>query len=186
MLEKFMRILIVEDDRSLATGLTSILQKEGWGVSVALDGAGALRAVASESFDLLILDIGLPEIDGFDVIRRMRDKGESVPILVLSARDEPKDRVRGLDLGADDYLAKPFATSELAARVRALIRRSQGRTGQKLIHGPLTIDAEAVRGFLGGQPLTLRPREWAVLRVLLDRTGKIVSKEAILEAIAGW
>src|SRR6266852_955847 len=126
-----MRILIVEDDPSLASGLARILEAEGYAVDVA--GRG-------ERFDLVILDIGLPGMDGFEVLRRLRGAEHRVPVLVLTARDTVSDRVHGLDLGADDYMAKPFAMPELAARVRALIRRSQAQTGPKILHGPLTLD----------------------------------------------
>src|SRR6266480_681976 len=148
-----MRILIVEDDPSLASGLTRILEAEGYAVDVAGRGEEAVGAARGERFDLVILDIGLPGMDGFEVLRRLRGAEHRVPVLVLTARDTVSDRVHGLDLGADDYMAKPFAMPELAARVRALIRRSQAQTGPKILHGPLTLDTVARRAYLAGEPL---------------------------------
>jgi two-component system OmpR family response regulator len=180
------RILIVEDDTSLAAGLAQILQREGHAVDVVRTGEQAVLAPALEQFSLVILDIGLPGIDGFEVLRRMRSQGHQMPVLVLTARDQLEDRVHGLDLGADDYLAKPFAMPEFVARVRALLRRSRARVGPKVLHGPLTLDTSARRAFLGGQPLELAAREWAVLEVLLARVERIVSKESIIQAVASW
>ena len=181
-----MRILIVEDDASLAAGIARMLQGEGHAVDAINSGEHALLAVAHEAFDLVILDIGLPGLDGFEVLRRLRAQGGAVPVLILTARDAVDDRVHGLDLGADDYMAKPFAMPELAARVRALVRRSQAQTGPKIVHGPLVLDTIARRAQLNGVPLDLAAREWAVLEVLLARVEKIVSKESIIQAVASW
>ena len=139
------RILIVEDDAALASGIAHILEREGHAVDVMATGEHAVLGARQERFDLVILDIGLPGIDGFEVLRRMRASQDRVPVLVLTARDALDDRVRGLDLGADDYMAKPFAMPELAARVRALVRRSQAQTGPKIVHGPLVLDTLARR-----------------------------------------
>jgi two-component system OmpR family response regulator len=153
-------------------------------------GEEAVAAALHEKFDLVILDIGLPQMDGFEVLRRLRssasDKTGPTPVLVLTARDAVEDRVRGLDLGADDYMVKPFAMPELTARVRALLRRSQAHGGPRITHGPLTLDTVARRAFLRNDPLELAAREWAVLEVLLAKVEKIVSKEAIIQAVAGW
>ena len=181
-----MRILIVEDDPSLATGLARILQGEGFAVDVSSEGEEAVRAASAENFDLMILDLGLPTIDGFTVLRTVRGKGNKLPVLVLTARDNVTDRVEGLNLGADDYMAKPFAMPELTARVRALLRRSQAQASPKITHGPLSLDTVARRAYLNGEPLELAGREWAVLEVLLGKVEKIVSKESIIESIAGW
>ena len=140
-----MRILIVEDDVSLAAGIARILEAEGYAVDQMKSGEHATMATRHESFDLVILDVGLPGIDGFEVLRRLRTEGHAMPVLILTARDALDDRVRGLDLGADDYMAKPFAMPELAARVRALIRRGQARSGPKVVHGPLELDTSARR-----------------------------------------
>lgn len=179
------RLMIVEDDAMLASGLARALQNEGYEVTVADTGEAALDALGSTRFDLLVLDIGLPGIDGFEVLRRMRSAGQSLPVLVLTARDAVDDRVRGLDLGADDYMPKPFALPELAARVRALGRRGRTQAGPKIVHGPLVLDTTARRAYLNNEPLDMAAREWSVLEVLLGRVEKIVSKESIIEAVAG-
>jgi two-component system OmpR family response regulator len=183
-----MRLLIVEDDAPLASGLQRILEAEGHAVDVTARGEEAVLAAAQEKFDLVILDIGLPQMDGFEVLRRLRagSGGGPMPVLVLTARDAVDDRVRGLDLGADDYMVKPFAMPELTARVRALLRRSQAHGGPRIAHGPLQLDTVARRAFLRNEPLELAAREWAVLEVLLARVEKIVSKEAIIQAVASW
>ncbi len=185
-----MRLLIVEDDAPLASGLRRVLEGEGHAVDVTSRGEEAVLAASQERFDLVILDIGLPQMDGFEVLRRLRaaasDRGGPAPVLVLTARDAVEDRVHGLDLGADDYMVKPFAAPELAARVRALLRRSQSQGGPRIVHGPLMLDSVARRAFLRGEPLELAAREWAVLEVLLAKVEKIISKEAIIQAVAGW
>jgi two-component system OmpR family response regulator len=180
------RILIVEDDAILASGIARILEGEGHATDVVANGEQAVLGSRQERFDVMILDVGLPGIDGFEVLRRLRANGQKIPVLVLTARDALDDRIRGLDLGADDYMAKPFAMPELAARVRALVRRSQAQTGPKIVHGPLVLDTLARRAMLGGEPLDLAAREWAVLEVLLARIEKIVSKESIIQAVASW
>ena len=185
-----MRLLIVEDDAPLAAGLQRILEAEGHAVDVTARGEEAVLAASQEKFDLVILDIGLPQMDGYEVLRRLRtaasERSGAAPVLVLTARDAIDDRVRGLDLGADDYMVKPFAMPELTARVRALLRRSQAHGGPRIVHGPLTLDTVARRAYLRGEPLELAAREWAVLEVLLGKVEKIVSKEAIIQAVAGW
>lgn len=181
-----MRILIVEDDAALASGLLRILAAEGYAVDVMPKGEQAVLAAQQENFDLVILDVGLPGMDGFEVLRRLRAAGHGLPVLLLTGRDALDDRVHGLDLGADDYMAKPFAMPELAARVRALMRRARAQTGPQVVHGPLTVDTVARRAYLDGEPLQLAAREWAVLEVLLARVEKIVSKEAIIQAVANW
>ena len=186
MMDTDMRILIVEDDSALGSGLVRILQAEGYAVDLMPRGEQAVLAAERERFDLVILDVGLPGIDGFEVLRRLREGAQRMPVLVLTARDTVDDRVHGLDLGADDYMAKPFAMPELAARVRALIRRSQAQTGPRVVHGPLALDTVARRAFLRGAPLDLAAREWAVLEVLLARVERIVSKESIIQAVASW
>src|SRR5260221_10237826 len=181
-----MRLLIVEDDAPLASGLRRMLEGEGYAVDVTSRGEEAMLAAAQERFDLVILDIGLPQMDGFEVLRRLRAAERPMPVLVLTARDAVDDGVRGLDLGADDYMVKPFAAPELTARVRALLRRSQAHGGPRIVHGPLVLDTVARRAFLREAPLELAAREWAVLEVLLAKVEKIVSKEAIIQAVAGW
>jgi DNA-binding response OmpR family regulator len=180
-----MRILIAEDDLALAQGLARVLEGEGFAVAVCGRGDEALRLARSEHFDLLILDLGLPAVDGLEILRSLRDSGRRLQVLVLTGRDATDARVRALDSGADDYLTKPFATAELVARVRALARRRPAPNGSKLVHGPLTVDTAARRAYLGGEPLELTGREWAVLGVLLAKADKVVSKESVALAITG-
>jgi two-component system OmpR family response regulator len=180
------QILVVEDDRSVAAGLDAGLARQGCAVHHSPSGEAALARVAAGAFDLVVLDIGLPGIDGFEVLRRLRLQGHAMPVLVLTARDAVGDRVHGLDLGADDYLAKPFAVVELSARVRALLRRRQSVEGLRTTHGPLQIDGAGQRAYLRGVPLELAAREWAVLQILLAKVEKVVSKESIIRAITSW
>jgi len=142
--------------------------------------------VRQDPYDLLILDVGLAGIDGFEALRRVRGQGSDLPVLMLTARDAIEDRVRGLESGADDYLVKPFALSELVARSRALVRRNQARGGTTLSLGTLRMDLEARRAFIGDQELSLAGREWSILQFMLSRTGKIVAKEQIIAAISNW
>ena len=181
-----LRLLIVEDDGSLAAGLARALGLEGYAVEHLDTGETALARIAETGFDIVVLDIGLPGIDGFEVLRRLRLAGHAMPVLVLTARDAVGDRVRGLDLGADDYMTKPFALPELAARVRALIRRGQADAGPRTTHGPLELDRAGRRAFLQGAPLELAAREWAVLQILLEKVEKVVSKESFIESLTNW
>jgi two-component system OmpR family response regulator len=181
-----MRILIVEDDKSLASGIASALRGDGHAADSMDRGELALAAIEQERFDLVILDVGLPGIDGFEVLRRLRAGGHAMPALMLTARDAVDDRVRGLELGADDYLLKPFALPELSARIRALLRRGQAVASPRLAHGPLVLDQASRRAFLNDEPIELAAREWAVLEVLMARVERVVSKDAIIQAVAGW
>ena len=179
-------LLIVEDDGSLAAGLARALGLEGYKVEHLDTGEKALSRMIDAAFDLLVLDIGLPGIDGFEVLRRLRLAGHAMPVLVLTARDAVGDRVHGLDLGADDYMTKPFALPELTARVRALIRRGQAGSGPRSVHGPLELDRAGRRAFLEGAPLELAAREWAVLQILLEKVEKVVSKDSFIESLTNW
>ena len=181
-----MRILIVEDDPVLADGLTRSLRANDYAVDHAPDGMQADHVLATQSYDLVILDLGLPRIEGYEVLRRMRRRGSRVPVLVLTARDALEDRVCGLDLGADDYLTKPFDLPELEARVRALIRRGQAGGSSVLTHGPLALDTAGRRATLRGAPLELSARELGVLEVLLMRSGRVVGKEQLAAQLYGW
>jgi two-component system OmpR family response regulator len=181
-----MRVLIVEDDKALADGLMRTLRQSGYAVDHAETGELALRACAEEHYDLVVLDLSLPKMDGFDVLRQLRRGGRAGSILILTAHDAEADRVRGLDLGADDYVTKPFSVPELEARVRALIRRSQAVKSPLLRIGGLTVDSVARRASIGTEPLDLTPREWAVLEYLLMRVGQVVSKEHMLQAMCSW
>ena len=150
------------------------------------DGQQASHALETGSFDAVVLDLSLPRLPGLELLAALRRAGDDTPVLVLTARDTTGDKIRGLDLGADDYMVKPFAMPELTARVRALLRRSQAHVGPRITHGPLTLDTVARRAFLRNEPLELAAREWAVLEVLLAKVEKIVSKEAIIQAVSGW
>lgn len=180
-----MRILVAEDDPLLAEGIRSALEQMGYRPVVASTGTDAHRLVESESFDLALLDIGLPEIDGLEVLRRLRQVNRDLHVILLTARDTVDDRIRGLDLGADDYLVKPVALGELAARIRALARRLRIEGASRLVHGPLVMDTDARRAWLDGRPFDLTVREWRLLEYLLRRPERVISKEQILEAVAG-
>ena len=181
-----MRILIVEDDPVLADGLTRSLRESDYAVDCVNDGGEADHVLAAQSYDLVILDLGLPRLDGFEVLRRLRRRGARVPVLVLTARDALDERVKGLDLGADDYLTKPFDLPELEARLRALIRRGQSGGGSVLSHGALTLDTAGRRATLNGEPLYLSARELGVLEALMLRSGPVVNKEQLAGQLYGW
>lgn len=181
-----MRILIAEDDPVLADGLMRSLRHADYAVDCVSAGDQAEHVLLAQSYDLVILDLGLPRLDGFEVLRRLRHRGSKVPVLVLTARDALDDRVKGLDLGADDYLTKPFDLPELEARVRALIRRGQSGGGSTLVHGALKLDTAGRRATLNGAPLDLSARELGVLEVLLHRSGRVVNKEQLAEQLYGW
>lgn len=181
-----MRVLIVEDDPVIADGLTRSLRQADYAVDCVGAGDQADHVLLAHNYDLVILDLGLPKLDGFEVLRRLRHRGAKVPVLVLTARDTLDERVRGLDLGADDYLTKPFDLPELEARVRALIRRGQSGGGSLLSHGALTLDTAGRRALLNDVPLELSARELGVLEVLMLRTGRVVNKEQLAEQLYGW
>jgi two-component system OmpR family response regulator len=181
-----MRILIAEDDAVLADGLSRSLRAGGYAVDVVESGQEADSALAAQPFDLLILDIGLPGLSGLDVLKRLRARNSTVPVLILTAADSVEQRVKGLDLGADDYMAKPFALSELEARVRALTRRAAGGAQTLLKHGPLTFDQVGHVAYLNDQMLELSARELSLLEILLQRTGRLVSKEQLVDHLCSW
>ncbi len=180
------RILLVEDDPALASSVSRALQSQGYAVDCTNRGEPVAHSLQRDPYDLLVLDVGLPGIDGFEVLRRVRAQGTQVPALILTARDAVDDRVRGLDMGADDYMTKPFALPELLARIRALSRRKQIQADTKLTHGPLTLDTSARRAWLSGKALELSAREWAVLEFLMRRLEQVVSKDQIIQAVVGW
>ena len=180
------RILLVEDDPSLARGLAASLKAAGHTVDVAADGETALLAALDEPFGLITLDLGLPDISGIEVLRRLRREGIRTPILILTARDAIEDRVEGLDLGADDYLLTPFEPSELEARIRALLRRSQGEASSVITVGALVVDKARATASVSGRDLDLRRREWAMLDRLIAHIGKVVSKERLASEIFGY
>lgn len=181
-----MRILIAEDDAILADGLTHSLREGGYAVDRVSTGIEADAALTTGEFDLLILDLGLPKMGGLEVLRRLRSRGSRVPVLILTGFDGVSDRVRGLDMGADDYLAKPFALAELGARVRALTRRGHFAAGTTLRHGDLSYDRVGKVAELSGQILDLSARELALLEIFLQRPGRMVSKEGIVDLLCEW
>ncbi len=181
-----MRILLVEDHCELVASMASALKGSGWAVDVLHDGLAADQALASEDYALAIIDVGLPRLDGFQVLARRRNRGKSLPVLMLTARGEVSDRVRGLNLGADDYLAKPFDLTEMEARVKALLRRSRLDGEQQRHCGALTYDLNK-RGFtLNDIALSLTAREHAVLEALITRPGRVMSKEQLAAQVFGF
>ncbi len=176
------RLLLVEDDAGIAAGLATGLRRDGTQVDVADCGREALRLARSATYDACILDLGLPDCDGVDVLREMRAAAIGFPVLILTARDSLGDRISGLDAGADDYLVKPFALGELEARLRALLRRRGADSTPWRQFGRLRFDAQGGVAFAGDQPIELTRREADVLECLMRRPGRIVAKEAILEA----
>ncbi len=181
-----MRILIAEDDQVLADGLLRSLRASGYAVDRVGTGSEADAALAAHEFDLLILDLGLPKLHGFEVLRKLRGRGSSLPVLILTAADSVEQRVKGLDLGADDYMAKPFSLQELEARVRALGRRGMGNASNLIRHGPLSFDASGRVAYLNDQMLELSAREIGLLEVLLQRAGRLVSKDQLVERLCEW
>ena len=184
-----MRLLIAEDDQVLADGLLRSLRAAGYAVDQVGNGTEAEAALANHAFDLVILDLGLPRLHGFEVLRKLRARGGasgSVPVLILTAADSVEQRVKGLDLGADDYMAKPFSLQELEARVRALTRRGLGTASSLLHHGPLTFDATGRVAYLHEQMVDLSARELSLLEVLLQRAGRLVSKDQLVERLCEW
>ncbi len=180
-----MRILVVEDDSLLAQGLTRILSRAGHAVDQVENGLQADRALRTAPYELVVLDIGLPDIDGFEVLRRLRRRHAATNVLVLTARDAVEDRVHGLDLGADDYLTKPFSVTEFEARVRALLRRTSLPAGAVSMGG-LSVDVEAKRVRVDGTSIELTVREWALLELFMARPGRVLSKEQIAQQLADY
>lgn len=180
-----MRILIVEDDRTLGQAMSASMTHAGFAVDIAVTVTEALHLLAGENFDAIVLDLGLPDRDGYDIVRHLRQRNLALPVLILTARDAVEDRVQGLDLGADDYIVKPIAMAELQARLRALIRRSFGTGSSRFSIGDLELDTVGKRAFVMNQALELSGREWAVLEYLATHTRRIVSKEQLIQAITG-
>ena len=182
-----MRILIAEDDQVLADGLLRTLRASGAAVDHVANGTEADAALmTSQEFDLIILDLGLPKMHGLEVLKRLRARGNNLPVLILTAADSVDERVKGLDYGADDYMAKPFSLQELEARVRALTRRGMGSTTATINHGPLVYDQAGRVATIDGRMVELSARELGLLEVLLQRSGRLVSKDQLVERLCEW
>ena len=181
-----MRILLVEDDRPLGEGIRTALKPEGYTVDWLQDGASALHALSHESFDLAILDLGLPRLDGLEVLKRLRAAANAVPVLVLTARDATTDRIAGLDAGADDYLVKPFDDDELKARLRALLRRRFNRPEPTLEYRGIVLDPANQQVSYQGTPVPLPRKEFALLHELLAQPGRVMTRDRLQQALYGW
>ena len=181
-----MHILVVEDDFPLAESIAAAMRSQGWRADVSDRGEPVPASLLRDEYDLLVLDIGLPGIDGLETLRRVREQGSSLPVLMLTALDAVDDRVRGLERGADDYLVKPFAISELLARMRALVRRHELRRGECLVVGGLRFDLAAKRALIRDQPLALSARECTVLQYLMLKSERIVAREQLAALVPGW
>lgn len=181
-----MRILIVEDDAGIASGLAATLKGAGYAVDICNSLACASAALRTEAFDMALLDLGLPDGDGIDWLRRLRQEGRTLPVLIMTARDALTDRVSGLDEGADDYLVKPFAPEELLARMRVALRRSEGRASPLLLHGDLVVNPAAHTVHRAGTLVPLRAKEFALLLALLRASGKVLSRQRLEEALYGF
>lgn len=182
-----MRVLLVEDDAALAQGIRVALRKEGYTLDWVADGVEAGHALRSEAFDLVLLDLGLPRQDGLTLLRQLRSRPEAqVPVLVLTARDAKADRIQGLDAGADDYLVKPVDLDELKARIRALLRRCQGRAQPLLEHAGVSLDPATQEVRYHGQTVAMTPMEYQLLHQLLVRPGAVVTRERLSHTLYGW
>src|ERR1700744_5043199 len=184
--QRIMRILIAEDDSILADGLVRSLRQSAYAVDHGKTGVEADTALSMQTFDLLILDLGLPRMSGLEVLRRLRARNSNLPVLILTAADSVDERVKGLDLGADDYMAKPFALNELEARVRALTRRGAGGGPTVVRHGSLSFDQVGRVAYVNEQVIDLSARELGLLEVLLQRIGRLVSKEQLVDHLCEW
>lgn len=181
-----MRLLLVEDDFILKDGLERSFAKSGYAVDVMSDGDSANKLLAYQEYDVIVLDLGLPKLDGFEVLKRLRARGSMTPVLILTALEDTQNRVKGLDLGADDYLAKPFELAELEARVRALIRRGVSGGGARISFGDLVLDTSSRQCMFKDVGLPLSQRELALLELLMLKAAKVVSKSKILEHLCSW
>jgi len=181
-----MRLLLVEDDTALGEGICDGLRQAGYTLDWLRDGLSGLHALQHEAFDLAILDLGLPRMDGIALLRSLRAGGDSLPVLVLTARDATEDRIVGLDAGADDYLVKPFDLNELKARLRALLRRSAGRATVLIEHAGVSLDPATQQVHYHGVPVVLTPKEYRLLHELLAQPGKVFTRERLTQLLYGW
>ncbi len=181
-----MRLLLVEDDPLLGDGIRAGLGQDDYTVDWFKDGHSAEAALKSEHYDLMVLDLGLPDISGLEVLKQLRARGNDLPVLILTARDAVSDRVVGLDSGADDYMVKPFDLDELTARLRALLRRHSGRAQSEIRHGDIVLDPAAHRVTQAGKLIDISPREYAVLHMLLENEGKVMSRSRLEDGLYSW
>jgi len=181
-----MRVLVVEDDRMIAKGLHTALKQDGYAVDGVSDGASAAAALRSSRFDLVLLDLGLPERDGLDVLRELRSRGDATPVIIVTARDDVQNRIQGLDAGADDYIIKPFDLDEVAARMRSVLRRAAGRGDPSIRHRGITLDPVAHTVERGGEPVVLSAHEFSVLEALMQRPGAVLSRAQLEDRLYGW
>jgi two-component system response regulator QseB len=181
-----MRILLVEDDELLGDGLRTGLIQYGYAVDWLKDGVSADQALKTENFDLVVLDLGLPKLSGINVIQNLRARGQTMPVLILTARESVEDRVKGLDSGADDYLTKPFDLDELCARLRALQRRFSSRAEPLLVHEEISLDPASHTVTLAGETVNVSRREFALLHKLLENSGRVLSREHLTQSLYGW
>ncbi|PLX71099.1 MAG: DNA-binding response regulator [Azoarcus sp.] len=180
-----MRVLLVEDDPELSDGIASFLRGQGDTVMQESDGMRADQLLQAESVDFALVDVGLPGLGGYELVRRIRSRHQAVPVMLITARDALDDRIYGLDLGADDYLAKPFQLAELTARMRAVLRRGKYATTQSIAFGPLTLDLDGRLAALNGEPLNLTAREWTLLEALAAADGRTVPKDHLQADASG-
>ena len=181
-----MRVLLVEDDGMIAQGLQTALRQGGFAVDWMADGARASAALKTSAFDVVLLDLGLPRRDGIDVLRELRQRGDTTPVIILTARDEIQHRIAGLDAGADDYVVKPFDLDEVMARMRSVLRRAAGRGDSIIQHGDLRMDPAARTIERNGSPVSLSAHEYAVLEALLQRPGAVLSRTQLEDRLYGW
>jgi DNA-binding response OmpR family regulator len=184
--DRAMRILLVEDDRMLGDGLQAGLAQAGYAVDWLRDGEAAVAALSTESFAAVVLDLGLPKRDGLSVLKWLRGRHDATPVLILTARDQLEDRVRGLDLGADDYVLKPFDLDEIAARLRALVRRAHGHPEPLLTLGEIELNPAARTVTRSGQAVELTPREFELLHLLLQNNGHVLTRRTLEEQLYTW
>jgi len=181
-----MRVLVVEDDRMIAKGLHTALRQDGYAVDGVSDGRSASEALRSSQFDLILLDLGLPERDGLEVLRDLRRRGDATPVIIVTARDDIENRIEGLDAGADDYIVKPFDLDEVAARMRSVLRRAAGRGDPSIRHRGLSLNPVTHSVERDGVPVVLSAHEFAVLEALLQRPGAVLSRAQLEDRLYGW